>query len=168
MGYCIICGKIIPKDINKPFCKSCYAPYQEVAISSWISGRCCHYCRNEKEKISNHYPLCNECKPFSRHDNSINDSFLQNINEFKNMSLSDRQNIEPLWLSQESKICNNSKYNIVLHELNISEIIKIIETTSNLNTANIFENEPKDNRRIMNILRAWKQKKKYSPSYCCL
>jgi len=156
MGYCIICGKNIPQDINKPFCKTCSISYQKVVTTSRINGYYCHYCEDEKSGINNYKPLCIECRPLDRHDNSINDYYIEKVNEIRNISLTERQKIKPLWLCNEIEIRNSNKHNVILKEIRITKILGIIKLTSVLNTTDIFENEPKNNRRIMSILRAWK------------
>ena len=157
IGFCIRCGKNIPLDINQPFCKKCYSLFQNLSISSKIEGKYCHYCRRINESINNHYPQCKECRPFDRKDNSINDYYLEKVNEYRNMSLKDRQKIKPLWSCNKNEISYQLKNRGTLKELRITEVLKIIEFQGNLITIDIFDNEPQNNRRIMNVLRAWEK-----------
>jgi hypothetical protein len=154
-GFCILCGKNIPLDINQPFCKKCYSHYKNLSLSSEIDGKYCHYCRRINESISNHYPQCKECRPFDRHDNSINDYYLEKIKEYRSMSLSERQKIKPHWFCNENTAPYQLKSRGILIELRMTEVLKILESEGNLITTDVFSNEPKSNRRIMNILKAW-------------
>ena len=156
-GYCIICCKDLPLNQNMPFCSDCYSPYKNAKPSLFIKGFYCHSCGNKDKSISNCEPLCKECEPFNRDDNSIDDYYLEKINEYKSISLSELQKIKPIWTCGESLRFNDFKHKVVLKELRINEVLEIIESKGILNTTEVFSNEPKSNRRIMNILRAWKK-----------
>lgn len=156
MGYCIICGKNIPIDISMPFCNKCYSPIQNTKRSTRIDGRFCHYCKDKSESISNIEPRCRECVPLNRKDNSIDDYYLKKIDEFKNMSLIERQKITPLWSRSKNLIPDHYKNKSALKEIDITEVLEILETKEKLITSDVFNNEPQSNRRVMSILRAWK------------
>ncbi|MDD2285511.1 MAG: hypothetical protein PHQ11_08960 [Paludibacter sp.] len=142
--HCIICNAKIDYNINFPFCNSCYEPFKNKKITYKIDGEFCHLCGSEKNKVSNIQPLCIYCTPFGRKDNSINVVYLEKLNWYKDKYR--LKQILPKW-----DITNKDK----IVQFQVLELIKIISKSSNLNTEQIFENNPKDIKRIINILRLW-------------
>lgn len=141
--HCIVCNIGIIYNVNFPFCCSCFEPFKNEKITYKIDGRFCHLCGREY-KVSRCEPLCAYCTPFDRKDNSINDVYTEKLNWYKDKH---RLNlIIPKWNIA-------SKYKIV--QFQTLQLIEIISKTSDINTKQVFENEPKDIKRIINILRLW-------------
>jgi|GEM_PF-3478745 len=155
-GYCIMCGNNIPLDISIPFCSKCNSTYINKKRYEIFKGIYCHSCKVRDESISDCYPLCKECRLFDRDDNSIDEHYLKKINEYKNMSLIERQTIKAHWSNENDIFSYEVKHNCVLKYVKMTEVLKIIESDGRLNTKDVFSNEPKSNRRIMNALGGWK------------
>ena len=150
-GHCIICGENISFNINMPFCKKCKNDHRNKRLTDWIEGSFCHSC-GKNEVISKHYPLCDDCNPFDRYKNSIDDAYLKKLNYYKQLSINEVKKIKPLWDCDKSQIL----YRPFLSEMKMCDILNIMHSTEILNTKDVFKNEPKDNRRIMNTLNMWK------------
>ena len=58
-GYCIICGKNIDLDPDKPLCKTCY--FDNIQYRWNIFGNLCHKCGVVTSGITDSKPLCREC-----------------------------------------------------------------------------------------------------------
>ena len=58
-GSCIICGKKIEFDPDKPLCKPCY--FKNKQYFGHIFGKFCHYCGEKTENILDSKPLCYSC-----------------------------------------------------------------------------------------------------------
>ncbi len=153
MGYCIICGEDTPQNISMPFCECCFLPYKNEKLTFIVKGNYCHECGNPDKSISRNYALCRKCTPFDRDDNSVDDYYLLKVNEYRNMSSIERQEIKPFWSCETPNIYMQKG---VLKKLEITEVLKMVESTGAFNTNDVFENEPKSNRRIMNFLKEWK------------
>lgn len=132
-----------------PFCNNCNYGFRNKKITDWIKGSYCHSCKKKDEVISKHYPLCKECEPFDRYKNSIDDNYLEELNEYRQMSLTELQKIKPLWCCDKNKPA--------LKELRMCDILDVIHSTEKLNTIDVFNNQPRDNRRTMNTLSMWKR-----------
>jgi hypothetical protein len=91
-----------------------------------------------------------------RNDNSINKEYLNIVSSYKNLSVEQKLSIKPLWTINQ-KIVMFGIDTFHLDKIQTSEALKILQNTSDLNTLDLFKNEPKNIRRIVNILRAWKQ-----------
>lgn len=139
-GFCICCGNLIPYNVNKVFCKKCIKNKQ--VITQILEGKFCHSCKSANSRISNIEPRCRECKPFNSDDNLIDDYYIEQVNKYKSLSFSERKSIKPKWHNPN---------------LPIIEIDKLHLNEWGFNLSNIFENEPKDVRRILNFLRAWEK-----------
>lgn len=59
-GYCIRCGKPIPKNSSKPFCFECYLRWNEYANREY-EETFCHCCGKRKKGITIDKPLCLNC-----------------------------------------------------------------------------------------------------------
>ncbi len=154
MAFCILCGNNILVNTTRPFCNDCYAPLTNINQTFHVDGKYCHGCSDENNKISRHYPLCVNCSPFSRKDNSVNEYYLKEFERMRLMSLVERKSIVPLWTMPENSTSINKT--LCLKELIIDDILEIIISARELNAVDIFKNEPQHIRRIMSILRAWK------------
>jgi hypothetical protein len=62
-GFCIRCGKGIPKfDLNKPYCDKCYASWSRYKNIKYPE-KYCHGCGGERVKVKSTFekPLCKGC-----------------------------------------------------------------------------------------------------------
>ena len=107
LGYCIICGKDIPQNIDNPFCEECFSSDHKPKPTKEINGKYCHYCETVAKRISYQYPLCKECTPYSGIDNSEDDYYQEKVNKYRNMSLIDRR---------KSNHFGNLRYQIVISQ----------------------------------------------------
>jgi len=149
-GYCIVCKTKIDYNKDFPFCMTCYEPFKNKSITFRIDGQFCHLCGEKRDRIDNFEPLCKYCKPFDRKNNSTNEIYFEKLNWYKNSNRIN--NIKPQWDTTD-------KDQII--RFPISNLIKIISEQSNLNTKEIFDNEPEHLKRIINILHLWEI------GFCC-
>ena len=58
-GHCIRCYERIPRDTNRPYCKSCYKAWADTGRGN-TAERHCHLC-GDKAKVSLKFPACKPC-----------------------------------------------------------------------------------------------------------
>ena len=58
-GYCIRCGKNIPYNSDKPYCRQCFSSWRGWENPTYVE-KYCHSC-GKKDRSSMLYPLCRSC-----------------------------------------------------------------------------------------------------------
>jgi hypothetical protein len=103
-------------------------------------------------------PINNTGLPFDRDNNSPNDYYFKKLKEFKSLSHKEKLEIRPLWNLNNKRVTRGLDfYN--LKEYKLSKLINHIV----FNASKEFDNEPKVNKGVMNILIAWKNKVAIDP-----
>ncbi len=160
-GYCISCSIKVDFDINDVICADCIASVKREQ-KNWVSGRHCHCCGREQSQISNFYPICRDCSPFDRTDNRLDEYYNLWVLKYREMSTKEKLLIAPLWNTDYTVMKFGLDY-YILRENKTDELLQLLGATSDLNTSDIFDNCPKSNRKIMNVLRAWQHEDVFLP-----
>lgn len=153
--FCITCADKISFNINNAQCQSCLTGTKD-GNNYPVKGKFCHSCGIESTRITSHKPICIDCRPFDLVDNSVDDYYNLWVQKYNSMSSTKKRQISPVWDCESTEIKLGLDY-YSLKECRTVDLVRIVSRTSSLNTTNIFDNEPKSNKRIMNIIRAWSQ-----------
>jgi len=153
-GFCISCGGLVHWDRNNPVCNWCRKIRAKPSRLFF-----CHTCGNNESEVSFSNPEGICCRSFDRHDNSINQHYLNGVARYRKLSQAERKKIKPLWDFGSKYVmfgfeCYELKY------LTMDYLLNIINESMGYEVENVFKNQPKNNKRIMNVIRSWERKKK--------
>lgn len=124
------------------------------AEKNWIAGVFCHSCGKLKERISTFNPTCRDCSPLEKSDD-VDDYYLDCLKKYRGYTLEERRAVKPLWDDDNETIRLGFEW-YKLERISTSRLVDALKA-DNLDVTHILNNAPRDNRRVMSIVRAWEQ-----------
>ena len=161
VGFCLVCAAKIKQNIEKPFCIDCSLKNPIRKITDRINGYYCHACKKYGE-YSNHLPYCRSCIGHDVNSDSMDDFYSESLTKYQTF---DKQLIQITWDYEKANQIVISNRNRKLESIAIEDLISMTGLRRMFNLEDIFMNDIKSNKKILNILDRWKNKLVITPPH---